>query len=160
MECDYCPTEEQRLCNRTLSQSRGQSVAYQNHQPLYLLVTLNSPTLLFIKLTFIIFYLQLFSPIRWMRISCYIGAAALCSFYGATSITQFVLETPGRNESWATHLVTKASLDSARLATPIAAVGLAFDIGLLILPLVPVVQLQLSTKRKAGVVLVFSTGLM
>ena len=71
-----------------------------------------------------------------------------------------MLETPGRDGAWDRHLVSKASLDSARLATPIAAVGLAFDIGLLVLPLVPVMQLQLSLKRKVGAVVVFGTGLL
>ena len=46
------------------------------------------------------------------------------------------------------------------LAVPLAAVGLGIDIALLVMPIAAVVGLQLSTRRKIGVIFIFMFGIL
>lgn len=117
-------------------------------------------TLLFTKLTFFLLYLQVFRPLRWLRICVYIGAPLTCSFYAAVSIVQIILTTPRPGDTWLDQSLSGRSLKATVLAVPLAAVGLAIDIALLIIPIVAVVGLQLPTKRKIGVVLIFTVGIL
>lgn len=117
------------------------------------------PTMMFIKITFFFLYLQIFQPLRWMRICAYVGAVLTSSFYLAMTVAQFVSSTPRRGETWLSHLAHENSV-SRDTAVPQSVVGLAIDIYILILPIIAVSRLQLPTRQKLGVMLIFMTGLL
>ena len=114
---------------------------------------------MFIKITFFFLYLQIFQPLRWMRICAYVGAVLTSSFYLAMTVAQFVSSTPRRGETWLSHLAHENSV-SRDTAVPQSVVGLAIDIYILILPIIAVSRLQLPTRQKLGVMLIFMTGLL
>ncbi len=95
-----------------------------------------------------------------MRISVYIGATLSTLFYLGATIATFVLSTPRPGQSWTTDFQTEREQRLTELAIPISSMGLAIDIVLFILPFVAVYQLQLHTKRRISLTLIFSTGLM
>ena len=116
--------------------------------------------LLFVKFTFFLMYLDIFSPFRWMRIACITGGTLCVLFYTAVAIPQFYFATPGPGESFKVHAVTEREYDSNILSIPAAAVGLGFDVYLLILPLIAVSQLKMPMRRKIGTSLLFGTGVL
>ena len=116
--------------------------------------------MLFLKLTFFIMYLDIFGPMRWLRICGYIGAIFTTLFYGSMTIALFIFATPGRGETWWSHTTTRGERLDLALSVPQSVVGLAIDIAILVLPIVAVMQLQLPKKRKFGVILIFMTGLL
>lgn len=75
-------------------------------------------------------------------------------------MSQFILASPRRHESWVETLVSSRSARQTRLAVPISSIGMVIDIFLLILPSVAVSNLQMDTMRKIGLMVVFGTGIM
>ena len=116
--------------------------------------------MLFIKLTFFLLYMQVFQPMRWLRISSYVNAIALCAFYGACTVAQIIFATPRPSETWSSHLMSSENAKGYILSVPLSAVGLFFDIVILVLPIAGTMQLQLPTRRKIGLTLIFLTGLL
>ena len=117
-------------------------------------------TLLFIKLTFFLLYFQVFRPLRWLRVTVYIGATLTCAFYGAASIAQIVFSAPKPGQSWIEHTLSGTTLHAEVLAIPLSAVGLGIDIVLLVMPIVAIMGLQLPKKRKIGIMLIFMFGIL
>ncbi|KAL8949920.1 MAG: hypothetical protein Q9222_004009 [Ikaeria aurantiellina] len=112
--------------------------------PLYLLTVLQPPIMLFLKATFFIMYLYIFSPMRWMRFCGYAGALFTTAFYGSTTIIFFVYATPSRGESWDNYLASDHSFfHLTNIYLSQASVGLAIDLAIFILPVIAVLQLQL-----------------
>ena len=116
--------------------------------------------LLFIKVTFLLLYFQVFRPLRWLRISVYIGAPLICAFYGAATIAQMVFSLPRPSQTWLQHAFSEDELKAEILSVPQSAVGLGIDIVLLVIPIVAVIGLQLPTKRKIGVMIIFMFGIL
>ena len=129
-------------------------------QPSYIFQAFVPLTMLFIKLTFFLLYIQLFKPMRWLRISSCVSATALCAFYGACTVAQLIFATPRSSETWSSHLVSSENAKGNVLSVPLSAVGLFFDIVILVLPIAGVMRLQLPTRRRIGVLLIFLTGLL
>jgi hypothetical protein len=122
---------------------------------------LTAPILGFLKFTFFILYLQLFRPMRWLRISIYIGAIFDVLTYGCFTILLFVAATPSNGQTWTAHLVSPEGRTLPGIASVTSAcLGLVIDIYLLILPLIAISQLQMPTKRKIAVGLTFLTGIL
>lgn len=114
-----------------------------------------------VKLTFFLMYLQMFWPMKWLRICVYIGASLTAAFYVAVTVAQFVLATPPRSKTWFEwELSPDFQQHSKILAIPISSVGLGIDIVLLVLPVRCVMMLQLPTRKKIGLVLIFLTGIL
>ncbi|MCJ1402509.1 hypothetical protein MMC11_005729, partial [Xylographa trunciseda] len=90
----------------------------------------------------------------------YFGAAATIFFYTGSAIVQLVFSTPGPGVSWQEQATGSMEYESGRLSVPSAAVGIAIDLFILILPIRAVLDLQLSFKRKIEVGLVFATGIL
>ena len=105
-------------------------------------------------------YIQVFKPFRWLRMSSYIGLILLTCFYGATTIVQFYFGTPGPHETWVEHWTSTKIKRANTLSIPLAAVGLAFDVAILVLPIAGVLKLQLPKNRKIGISLIFATGIL
>ena len=124
------------------------------------MVILSPLSLLFTKLTFFLLYYQVFRPLRWLRISVYIGATLTCTFYGAAFIAQVVFEVPRRGETWLEHSLSPELPKANVLSVPLASVGLGIDIVLLVMPIAAVMGLNLSTKRKMGIIFIFVFGIL
>lgn len=118
-----------------------------------------SPTLLLTKLTLFALYLELFHPFKWLKICVYIGIITTSIFYLATGTLMTVWSSPSHGQTWQTHLFTMEQQYAQIYASPFAAVGLAIDLYLLVLPLKAVYDLYLPLKRKFEVGVVFLTGI-
>ena len=116
--------------------------------------------IMFAKLSFFLLYLQIFRPMRWLRYSSYAGATFTVIFYIAMIVFNLVVSAPAPGESW--QQVTKRPTYGLTISATvgIACVGLALDVTILLLPIAGVAQLQMSRKRRIGVVSVFLTGSM
>ena len=114
-----------------------------------------------LKLTFFILYLQLFHPMRWLRVCIYVGAAIEVIAYGAFTITMFVLMTPTSTEDWVTHLYSQNEHNAQyKVSIPVSCFGLVVDLYLLVLPLIAISRLQMPTQRKIGVAFIFMSGIL
>ncbi|KAL9009984.1 MAG: hypothetical protein Q9173_005034 [Seirophora scorigena] len=127
--------------------------------PVYLGVVIVLPAMIFTKLTFFLVYLQVFKPFRWLRICVYVGATLTTMFYFGVMIYLLVSITPREGQTFMDVALSPAQFASLRTSVPIAGVGLGTDLYLLILPITAVMQLQLPTRRKIGIILIFLTGL-
>ena len=81
-------------------------------------------------------------------------------FYIAMTVAAFAFTTPRRGETWSEHFLSKEQRRSIAMPVPLSSFGLVIDLAILFLPVVAVMQLQLPTRRKIGLVCVFMTGLL
>lgn len=127
--------------------------------PVYIINWLATLILPLAKLTFLIFYLQIFRPFRWLRILCYIGVAFTTVTFLSFFVAQMALETPHPGESWLQMDEDPRELKSLHyLSIPITAASFGIDIYVFVLPMMGVAKLKLSPRRRFGVVVVFLTG--
>ena len=117
-------------------------------------------TLLFLKITFFLLYYQVFRPLRWLRISVFIGATLTGAFYGAAGVTQTVFGTPSRGETWTSRYFSPEEKKLLIMSMPMASVGLVIDLFILVIPIVAVLGLQIPTSRRIGVLCIFMFGLL
>lgn len=146
-----------------LPTSNGRSDFLSNSiymQPLYIIEVSSVPILWVTKLTFFLLYLQLFWPMRWLRISVYVSATLTTAFYLGISIACFALATPRSGEIWITSSFSHHNSLQAGFAVPVSCVGLLIDVCLLVLPSIAVYKLQLHITQRIGLMLIFSTGSM
>ena len=115
---------------------------------------------LFLKDTFFIMYLYIFRPFRWLRICAYIGIAITTAFYVSVTVASFALVTPRHGETWSEHLFSDDFFKARNLPVPTSSFGVVIDLVILVLPIVAVMQLQLPSRRKIGLIIVFLTGLL
>ena len=115
--------------------------------------------MIFTKMTFFLMYLQMFWPFKWLRVSIYLGATVTIAFYLALEVLWFYDLTPRKGKSFLSVAASSAETRELVLSVPSAAVGLGIDVYLLILPITAVLHLQLPTRRKIGVILIFLTGI-
>ena len=117
-----------------------------------------SPTILMAKLSLLSLYLQVFGPNIRLRRAIHFGMVFVTLFYTGTFIAFCVLAIPGSGESL---LGTVLSNDVASLI-PIdvaqAAVNVATDFYIFLLPIPGVLQLQMPTRKKIGICAIFATG--
>ena len=128
-------------------------------QPVYIINWLATVILPFAKMTFFLFYIELFRPFRWLRILCYIGIVFTTVTFLSYFIAQMALETPHPGESWLQMDVDPRELKSLEdLSIPITATSFGIDIYVFILPMLGIAKLKLSPRRRFGVTIVFLTG--
>ena len=132
---------------------------YNNQQKAeYLDSILTEIALLFAKITFFFMYLEIFNPMRWMRISSWAGVAVTSAFYLAVLIANLIFSTPRSGQSWAEAAFNEQG--TLALSIPQAVIGLTIDLYILILPIIAVSKLHLPTQRKIGVIAIFMSGLL
>lgn len=146
------------LCVRYLSTAHLTNLI--ETQTIYLSAVLAAPNLLALKLTFFLLYLQIFYHNVKLRVCIYAGAFLTTIFYMAVGITQFVLGTPPREVTWQDYVFLPGPRRLNTLSIPLAAVGLGIDLYILILPIGGVLQLQMPTRRKIGICLIFVIGIL
>lgn len=116
------------------------------------------PSLGLVKCSFFIQYYQLFYPLRWIRISIWIGAIISTAFYVAFSITALILTSPWPGESFLEGLLSQHYFKNTQFAIPLGVIGMLVDWYLFILPIPAVWNLKMSTSRKLAVINIFMTG--
>ena len=79
-------------------------------------------------------------------------------FYALIFALNTYFATPQAGETFFTHYSNPNANHATQLSVPFAAIGLVFDIYIIILPIYGVWQLQLSTRKKLRIILVFLTG--
>ena len=104
-------------------------------------------------------YLQIFWPFKWLRLCIYLGASLTLLVYLGFEIFWLYSMTPRKRGTWAAMAASPLEFKTLVLSVPIAAVGLGINVYLLVLPITAVMQLQLPTRRRIGVILIFMTGL-
>ena len=128
--------------------------------PAYVIGIVSPLGLLFIKDSFFIFYLEVFGIYRWIRVGSYLGLVLTTLFYFGTLIAMLYLTTPRPGETWLTHQLSQLGRDEELYSTPQACVGLAIDVGILMMPILAVMNVKMRAWRKVGVMLILMTGLM
>ena len=118
------------------------------------------PTFLFAKNTFFIMYLDIFGPWRWLKICAYVGAIFTTLCYGAFTLLNLICATPRHGETLLSH--EESNIERLIIVTgvPLAVFGLLVDLYIFVLPIIAVSRLQLPTRRRVGIILVFMTGLL
>ena len=111
-----------------------------------------------IKVSYFILYFQVFQPVPKMRVAICVGGALSTVFYIIVFALHMYNGTPRPGESFATHYLDPAYRWDVQLAVPVSAIGLAFDLYIITLPVYGVWQLQLPTQKKLRISLVFLTG--
>ncbi|TGO44117.1 hypothetical protein BCON_0600g00040 [Botryotinia convoluta] len=125
----------------------------------FIVPTWNTPLAFgLVKLTIWLTYIEIFTSMCWVRICCYIGAAITSLWYFPVVIATLVWTTPPRGENFVYSLISDGIFTTQKLTIPIAAVGLAIDVFLFVIPLLAVSKLHMATKKKLGVGLIFATG--
>lgn len=128
-------------------------------QKIYAVQGIYSPLVLIVKISLFLLYYRIFSRIRRTRLLIYFGIGINAVFYAASFslILYFCGPGPGHNliQSFDDyHCVVQART----LATFQASFNIASDIYLLCIPMPVISNLQLSTKKKIGVIAMFMTG--
>lgn len=95
---------------------------------------------------------------KWLRYSAYAGAVFTVLFYSSLIIFTLALTAPAPHQSWQEASQRPGHQRVLQATVGLASVGLVLDIIILLLPIAGVSRLQLSRKRKIGVIAVFMTG--
>ena len=88
----------------------------------------------------------------------WIGAIISVVFYVAVTITAFALNSPWPGESFLENILSWHYHDFAQFSIPTGVIGMLVDWYLLILPIPAVLDMQMSTTKKLGVLIVFMAG--
>ncbi|KAL8937600.1 MAG: hypothetical protein Q9216_004340 [Gyalolechia sp. 2 TL-2023] len=138
----------------TVGKSLNQASLAQN----YITTVMAVPSLGLIKSSLFIQYYSLFWPLRWVRISVWIGASISTLFYTACSIAAFILNSPWPGESLLDAVLSWHYSAFSRFSIAIGVVGMLVDLYLLILPIKAVLGLNMRLGKKIGLTVVFLTG--
>lgn len=117
-----------------------------------------APALGLIKCSLFVQFYFLFRPLRWIRICVWIGVSVAATFYITVTIAGLVLSTPWGGENWIADILSHHYWLYEKFAIPTGVIGMIADWYLLILPIPAVWGLQMSTRKKIGILMVFMTG--
>lgn len=81
-------------------------------------------------------------------------------FYASIIVATLAFTVPAPGESFVKQMQSPRQAKALTSTLPIASMSLVLDVYILALPIAAVNQLQLSTKRKQGVIAIFLTGVM
>lgn len=151
-----------------VSQASGQVVfkgvvgldAKLGTQPIYVCGVVAPSILLCAKLSFFLLYLQIFRPIKALRLCIYAGALVTAFVHISAMVAFIVFDTPHTGQSFESQQTPSAIREGKIVCTVLGAAGTAIDWYILVLPIAAVSKLQLGKRRKIGVILVFLTGTM
>ena len=114
---------------------------------------------IFVKITFFILYWNIFKPFRWLKFSIIGGAIVVTGVYTACTLASLIGATPRAGQSWIASSASSRAAIGIRISIPLAAWALASDVFILLLPISGVLRLQLSPKKRFGLLMVFMTGI-
>jgi hypothetical protein len=127
--------------------------------PTFMWGILPNSTQLFLKSTFFLTYRDIFSELRWVRTVSAVFLAFVVAFYAAFAIYLCWYFAPQPGQTWVENTMTQDSFVRLHVSVPTASVNLGLDLVVLLIPIVAVVQLNMSLRKKLGICLIFLTGL-
>ncbi|RAK98109.1 uncharacterized protein BO80DRAFT_314497, partial [Aspergillus ibericus CBS 121593] len=113
-----------------------------------------------VKTTFFLIYLDMFRRIRWQRYAIYFGLFVNWGFYVAVLIAMLYYISPAPGQSWRDSFVSTRFNHCLQTSIPIAVWSLVLDLYILLLPMVPIWNLQMKLTKRLGVMAVLATGLI
>ena len=118
-----------------------------------------APAMLCTKVAVLLLYRRVFSPQRrsFFDIGLRLFITVLCLFYVSTALVK-IWECNPRPRIW-NKSIRGTCLDNSRVLETSGVFNLVTDIIILLVPVKAVWNMQLNTRRKVGVVLVFTVGL-
>lgn len=127
------------------------------------MITMHALTMMFLKIAILISWMRLFVPTKqrnWFYITSYFLICATTLFYSIGALAEIFQCTP-REKIWNPLLVGgHCPIDISRLAKASGLLNLLSDVIILCLPQVVVWNLNLPTKKKVGISLIFIMGLL
>lgn len=119
------------------------------------------PSMACAKVALFLLYLRIFSVKRGIRYLIYFGMVFYVVVHAATSITYAYYCLPKPGHSWLVAALSERCSRASFSNYLRTSVNIFIDLYLLVLPIVPVWQLQkLSLWKKVGVSAIFMTGLL
>ncbi|CAD6591540.1 MAG: hypothetical protein ASARMPREDX12_005214 [Alectoria sarmentosa] len=114
----------------------------------------------FAKLSFLLLYIQLFRPMKWLRYSAYAGVVVNVLFYTSMLALYLAFTIPHPGQTLQQSVQSSRQAHELAVALPRACVNFVLDVYILILPIAGISRLQLPIKKKLGVIAIFLTGLI
>jgi len=114
---------------------------------------------MFVRLSLLSLFLRIFKPIRWARITIFVGMALIAVFYVVCTIILLAITVPRPGQTWMYTTFKHVNLEGD-ISVAQGYFGVFSDLLILGIPLRLVSDLSLQKKRKIGVLAVFSTGLL
>jgi hypothetical protein len=105
-------------------------------------------------------YLRILCIVPWYRYAIYFGLFINWGFYLAAIIAALYFNCPAPGQSWQELAETARYRESFNMSIPIPVGSLILDVYILLLPIIPILRLQMSSQKKAGFIAVFTTGIM
>ena len=113
----------------------------------------------FVKLTLFILYWNIFHLFRWLKYGIVGGAIVVTGVHTAFILYIIIEDAPRPGQSWLEKSMAEPNNAGIRLAIPLSAWALVTDVYILLLPIMGVLRLQLSSRRRLGLLMVFMTGI-
>lgn len=110
----------------------------------------------FSKMSLVIFYRKL-SPQTWWK-WCVYGAFFFVAAYNAAILLATIFGCRPFKKGWDVTVVEGSCIDRAVLYMCTAALGIASDLLLLIMPIPMIVRLQMPSRQKIGLIILFAVG--
>ena len=104
-------------------------------------------------------YLRVFAPVRWFRVAVFVAAAAMTLCFSISPILAVIYCTPRPGGHWDLGVELKCG-DLAFLAIMNGVFNLLSDLLIIVLPLPILYRLNLATKKKYGLAVVFLAGIL
>jgi hypothetical protein len=112
------------------------------------------------KMSLFILLLRIFGNLVWLRNLVYFGIVWNVLYSVACFIAFWVLCAPPSGQSWTLYLNSPQCIRSVNLGFTQSSINILCDFYLFFIPIPAVLGLQVTTKKKLGIVLVFVTGLV
>ena len=116
---------------------------------------MHGPTITCAKLSILLLYFQLFKVYNSLRILIHTGIWTTVLLHITATVAGMILCTAPNVEAY-----TKCNRRSEVIALVTSCVNVVSDFYILLIPILAVWRLKISKQRKAGVLAVFSTGIL
>lgn len=113
---------------------------------------------MFVKLTFFILYRNIFKPFHWLKLGIIGGVVVFMGFYFICTIISVIDDAPQSGRTWFENVTRSQNRVSRRLSVPLGTCAVLSGVYILLLPISGVQQLQLSSRKRFAVIMVFMTG--
>ncbi|PYH88577.1 hypothetical protein BO71DRAFT_391299 [Aspergillus ellipticus CBS 707.79] len=112
----------------------------------------------FAKTSFFLMYLDIFGPVEWQRYTIYFGLLVTFGFYISTITSTIYFTSPAPGQSWRESFISPRYRRNFNSMMPIVVGSFLIDMYILLLPMLFISPLQMSLRKKIGVLTVFATG--
>ena len=125
-----------------------------------MILVIYPPTMLMVKLSLLLLYLQIFRSNVTLRYFIYFGIVFVSLFYPAVTIATLILSTPNPGQSWFADTQNPRFIKNVELGVVQSTVNVVSDFYILCLPIQGIWKLQLPIEKKIGVSAIFLTGFL